>query len=326
MSEAPDSRSARGPLLELEDVSFAYESGSAGGPVAAVRGASLSLCAGSIHGLVGVNGAGKTTLLELVAGVRAPDAGRVSILGRAAGPPRRRSEMLEAVGFCRDVPALPSRLTVAEILRCFASLKGLARTTAAERIDFLAPFLGLGDMADRRVEELSRGNLVRAGVALAVLGDPDLLLLDESFGPLDPLVRRDLRALLRSVADAGTAILVSSHQLEQLEKVVDTVHVMHQGVLTGPFGPDQFRSQRYLRVRLGRLDRQKREELRERFPGSTLLDDTLLVPWSEGRGDGREVADRLSADGYPRAVVAGTVERSLESVLAEVVEGTRPLD
>lgn len=309
------------PVLECMDVSFAYSSGSADDRVVALRDVSFAVSAGSIHGLIGVNGAGKTTLLKIAAGALEPDSGDVQIHGRDAGRPRRSRELLEIVGFCSDVPALPSGLTVSESFQVFGAMKGLSREQVVASIDSLTPYLGIESVLSRRVEELSRGNLVRVGVALATLSGPDLLLLDESFGPLDPLVAKNLRELLKTLAERGTAVLVSSHQLGQLEKVIDRAHVMHDGVLAGPFGPDQFRTQHYLCLGVGRLDDGERKALRKRFPGSTLVDDTLLVPWSEGHeGEGR-VAERLSDEGFSHAEVTGTVKRSLESVLIDVVEG-----
>lgn len=315
-----------GRVLEFENVSFGYESGSGGQPVVALRDVSFTMAAGSIHGLVGVNGAGKTTLLEIAAGTLEPDTGNVRIGGVDAGSPRRSRDLLEVVGFCPDVPSLPSRLTVSEVFRYFGALKGLSREALAPRIDFLSSHLGLESQADRRVEELSRGNLVRVGVALSALDAPDLLLFDESFGPLDPLVAKELRELLKKLAGQGAAVLISSHQLGQLEKVVEYVHVIHEGVLTGPFAPEHFRSQRFLRVGVDRMSVGKRRELRQRFPGSTLVDDTLLVPWAEGDEGEERVTERLSADGFPEVEVRGTVERSLESVLIDVVEGSRDSD
>lgn len=223
--------SASEPVLELEGVSFAYAPrGKDGGDGRVLRDVSLSLPAGRVTGLVGVNGAGKTTLLELAAGGLAPSEGAIRLPGGRARGPGPRAE----VGYCPDVPAFPPFLTADEALGLCAGLAGLSRRGARAARDELAGRLGLEGILDRRVSRLSRGNVVRLGIAQALIGGPRLLLLDESFASLDPVAQRDLREVIREEARRGAAVLVSSHQLGQLEKVADRVLVLRGGEVLGP--------------------------------------------------------------------------------------------
>lgn len=224
-------------VLEFRGVSFGYPArrGLRGRGVRGrhvLHGVSLALPPGGVTGLAGVNGAGKTTLLELAAGGLAPSSGEILLSGR----PARDVEARAGLGYCPDVPALPPFLTSGEALRLCAGLRGLPRRRGRAACDDLAGRLGLADVLDRRIAELSRGNLVRVGIAQALLGRPDVVLLDESFAPLDPVAQRGLRGVIREEAERGAAVLVSSHQLAQLEKVADRVFVLRDGELAGPFG------------------------------------------------------------------------------------------
>lgn len=216
-------------VLELRRVCFTYQSGVwHRNPVRALRGVTLSLCSGEVAGLVGVNGAGKTTLLEIAVGARGPTNGTVRWFAREEWD----ADVRARVGFCPDAPSLPPFLGVRETLEFFAGLRRLSKRSVSHQVGSLLGRLGLTDLSRRRIAKLSRGNLVRVGIAQALLGTPDLLIFDESFASLDPKAQADLRAILREEARRGAAVLISSHQLAQVEKVADRVFVLQDGSLS----------------------------------------------------------------------------------------------
>ncbi|MFT3661465.1 MAG: ABC transporter ATP-binding protein [Gordonia sp. (in: high G+C Gram-positive bacteria)] len=191
----------------------------------AVTGADLTLTPGRITGLVGPNGAGKTTLLLLLAGLLEPSSGTRTVDGEAVDERVLRAR----TGWMPDVFGTWDSLTPHEILVTFARLYGIGRTAAAARADELLTTVHLTEHATRPASELSRGQKQRLGLARALVNSPRYLLLDEPASGMDPRSRVELRDQLRAAADAGAAVLVSSHILTELEEMVDDVVLMTGG-------------------------------------------------------------------------------------------------
>jgi ABC-2 type transport system ATP-binding protein len=185
--------------------------------------------------LVGLNGAGKTTLMRLLLGMLRPDRGSVTIFGVPVnGVP---AHLWDRVGHLLDAGFGYPELTAAENLRSAALLRGRqgpeAQTAAA---DALAD-LQLGRWADRPGRALSTGNRQRLGLACALLGQPDLLVLDEPTTALDPAGIVLVRTLLQAAARRGAAVLVSSHHLDEMARIADQISVMHRGRIVGSLDP-----------------------------------------------------------------------------------------
>ena len=190
----------------------------------ALRDCSLALPTGRIAALVGPNGAGKSTLLHLAVGLLRPDAGSVRVLGGAPGSDR---ELLSRIGFVAQDAPLYADFTGAELITMGSKLNGRwDATLARERLG------QLGIPLDRRVGKLSGGQKAQVALTLALAKQPDLLLLDEPVAGLDPLARREfLQALMGSVAEHGTTVLLSSHLLGDLERVCDYLILLQSGHL-----------------------------------------------------------------------------------------------
>jgi ABC-2 type transport system ATP-binding protein len=206
------------PALELRSVSKRYRLRD-GGEVAAVDSLSLEVRRGEIVALLGPNGAGKTTAMQLALGLLHADAGEVRLLG---GHPellatRRR------IGYAPDAPLFPRSLSGIEVLTLHGELLGFGRRESRERATRFAGEVGIAEAARRRTVTYSRGQQQRLGVALALLGDPDLVLLDEPTAGLDPAGVAAMRELLVALRARGAAVLLNSHLLSEVERVCDRV-------------------------------------------------------------------------------------------------------
>jgi len=201
------------------------------GAVQAVRGIDLTAHAGEVTGLVGPNGAGKTTLMLVLATLLVPDAGEVRVAGY--DPTTQPDAVRARMGWSADVFGLYDNLTCREYLEFVASAYRIERARARVRAGELLEQARLGDYADQPVHVLSRGQKQRLGLARAVVHEPAVLLLDEPASGLDPRSRVELRDRLRGLARGGTAIIVSSHLLGDLEELADRVVFVDQGATVG---------------------------------------------------------------------------------------------
>jgi ABC-2 type transport system ATP-binding protein len=194
----------------------------------AVNNVTIEVARGEIVALLGPNGAGKTTTMRMLAGLIAPTSGTVTIdgvqLARATG-----SALRSRIGFLTESPGLWDRLTVRENLRIYAGLFGLAN--AERTIDRALEMFELTGRGEARTAELSKGTRQKVALARTLLHDPVVLLLDEPTSGLDPEVTRSVRQLLEEKRAAGCAILVSTHNLDEAERLADRVAVLQERLL-----------------------------------------------------------------------------------------------
>ncbi len=215
----PVPRAALGqPVLVFERVSKWY------GPVIGVNQVTLELRPG-ITGLVGANGAGKSTLMRLATGHLKPDLGSVCIRGMAAWSAAAKRH----VGYCPDVDAFYEDLSGRQFIEAMARLCGYPRAEARRRTGAVLERVGMGDRAERRLRGYSKGMRQRIKLAQALIHDPELLVLDEPLSGIDPIGRQESVTLFRALAEQGKCLLVSSHELEELEKLTDHVAIMARG-------------------------------------------------------------------------------------------------
>jgi ABC-2 type transport system ATP-binding protein len=198
----------------------------------ALEAASFAVGAGEVVGFLGPNGAGKTTALRILAGVFPASGGRALVDGidLAVDPIRAQRRL----GYAPERPALHLDMRVRAQLAFVAGLRG----AAADAVDAIIERTRLGELAERRVGALSKGMRQRVGLAIALVGDPPILLLDEPTAGLDPSERTETRHLVRSLA-AGHAILVSSHDLTDVEAFCDRVVILHRGRVLAEGPPDE---------------------------------------------------------------------------------------
>jgi ABC-2 type transport system ATP-binding protein len=206
------------PLLLFDRVSKWY------GPVIGVNQVTLELRSG-ITGLVGANGAGKSTLLRLATGQLRPDLGSVYVHGHDAWT----AEAKRYVGYCPEVDAFYEEMSGRQFVETMARLCGYPRREARRRTGETLELVGMADRADRRLRGYSKGMRQRIKLAQALVHDPGLLILDEPLSGIDPVGRCESITLFRELAARGKCLLISSHELEELEKLTDHVAVMARG-------------------------------------------------------------------------------------------------
>lgn len=222
MDAVAETYAAGVPALLVEGARKTYGTGAAARH--AVRNVTLRVSPGEVHGLLGPNGAGKTTTLKMLLGLVQPSAGRFEILGMPAGPAARMR-----LGFLPEQPYFPPQLTAGEILRLYGRLSGLDRGGLSRRAADVLERVGLQGRASSLLSTFSRGMLQRLGIAQAVLHEPDVVILDEPASGLDPVGQRDVRNLILELRERGVAVLLSSHQLSEVEAVCDQVTILNRG-------------------------------------------------------------------------------------------------
>ena len=265
------------------------------GPVEAIRGVDLDVRAGEIFAFLGPNGAGKTTTVEILEGFRTADAGRVRVLGE--DPAKAASAWRERVGIVLQEPAGEIELTVREVMELYA---GLYRAPRSAR-DTLS-LVGLDGEETRIVSRLSGGQQRRLDVALALIGDPDLIFLDEPTTGFDPAARRSAWSMLSGLRELGKTIFLTTHYMEEAERLADRIAVIAAGrvvdvgtpatigkrqdaaseitfTLPAQVAPDHLPAE--LRDLISSLERSGRVTLRS---AHALADVQRLAVWALGRG------------------------------------------
>jgi ABC-2 type transport system ATP-binding protein len=194
------------------------------GSTVAVDGVDLRVPRGSAFGYLGPNGAGKTTLIRTLLGLTRADGGTMSLLGLPV--PAQRKQALAGVGAIVDEPRFHSHLTGRDNLRLLAAARG---GDASQRIDASLDRVGLALRAGDKVASYSMGMRQRLGVAACLLGDPELLILDEPMNGLDPAGMHEMRAMITSLVDEGRTVVLSSHLLDEVERTCDAVAIVDRG-------------------------------------------------------------------------------------------------
>ena len=210
--------SAPGPSLALQDVCKSY------GDFVAVDRLSLAIPAGSVFGLLGPNGAGKTTTIRMVMDIIAPDSGEVLFGGRP-----RTARDLDRIGYLPEERGLYRKMKVLEHLVFLGRVHGMTSTAAADSSADWLRRLGLDDRAERKVEELSKGQQQKIQLAGTLMHDPDLVILDEPFSGLDPINQSLFKDTLAEFQQRGKTILFSTHIMEQAEKLCDHIALISNG-------------------------------------------------------------------------------------------------
>jgi ABC-2 type transport system ATP-binding protein len=214
-----------GALIEVRDLSKEYRQGFWLKRVQAVSGISFEVQAGTIFGFLGPNGAGKTTTIKVLMGLIAATSGRAKLFGKDVS----RADARQALGFLPENPYVYPYLTPREFVRLCGRLSGLSVRASRDRGEQVLDRVGILYAADRPVGRLSKGMLQRAGLAAALISDPELLVLDEPMSGLDPVGRKEVRDLILSERALGRTIFFSTHILSDVEMLCDEVAILRKG-------------------------------------------------------------------------------------------------
>lgn len=193
----------------------------------AVRGLTFGVEPGEVVGFLGPNGAGKSSTLKALMGFLTPSAGACEVFGLQAGS----LEAKRRIGYLPEVAMYYPFLTPVETLRLYGELQGLGGAALKKEVGDLLDLVGLGETGAKLNRSLSKGMLQRVGIAQALLGSPELLILDEVTSGLDPVGRRELRGLLKERQRAGATLFFSSHELSEVDMLCDRILLIHRGEL-----------------------------------------------------------------------------------------------
>jgi ABC-2 type transport system ATP-binding protein len=252
------------PIIEVHNLTKHY------GPVHALRGVSFEVQEGEVFGLLGPNGAGKTSTVEILEGLRPADGGIVSVCG--LDPQSPGSSFKQEIGAVLQATALPDKLRVAEALSMFASFYKRRRDPAA-----LLKRFGLEEKRNTFYSQLSGGQKQRLALAMSLVNDPRVLFLDEPTAGLDPQVRREIYTIIEELKKERKTILLTTHYIEEAEKLCDRVAIVDQGRVIAQGTP---------------------RELKQRSAGTTRIELRLARPESDGALKQLEgVADCRASDG-----------------------------
>ena len=241
-------------LIEVAGLRKRYRS------IVALDGIDFTVSEGELFGLLGPNGAGKTTTVKILLGLTRPTAGTARIGGLPVNDPESRRR----VGYLPEGHKIPGYLTARQAMSIFGRMSGMDGADIARRTGELLEKVRLSPWADIRVKKFSKGMTQRLGLAIALIHSPNVLLLDEPTDGVDPVGRREIRDLLRDEAKSGTAVLLNSHLLSEIELTCDRVAVLRNGKVAAAGTIDELtrKSERYKMV-------------------ATPIDDSLVASFKE---------------------------------------------
>ena len=253
------------------------------GRVLALEGLEMEVQKGEVFGLLGPNGSGKSTAMKMILGLLRPTSGSAEVCGFRAGTISARRQ----IGFLPENPYFPVFLSGAELVRYYGRLSGLGGAGLEKRVKELLELVRLGGEAGKRpLRTYSKGMLQRAGLAGALVGDPEILMLDEPTAGVDPAGSREIRDLILELKARGKTVIFSSHLLEQVEDVADRVIILHRGK----------------KLREGRLEDllTKKNEWEVKVQGLSEGDRQELLVWLKKKGGHvvREGAPRERLEDY----------------------------
>jgi ABC-2 type transport system ATP-binding protein len=233
-----------GDAIVLENVRKTF------GDKVAVEGMDLRVPQGSLYGFIGPNGAGKTTTIRMIMSIIFPDAGRLSVLGKASAV-----ESKDRIGYLPEERGVYRKMKVGAFLRHMAALKGVSGPAAGGKVRDWLERVALGEVERKKCEELSKGMQQKVQFVASIIHEPELVILDEPFSGLDPVNRRLMRDLFLEQHKRGATVIFSTHQMHQAEELCDHIVMIHRGRKVLDDTLDAIRSQsdsRIVAVRLAR--------------------------------------------------------------------------
>ena len=288
----PTSREERrSPAIEVDSLRKSY------GVVKAVDGVTFTVRQGEVFGLLGPNGAGKTTIVEILEGYRRADSGTVTVLG--VDPQTAARSLKGRIGLVLQEAAVPPLLTVTELVDLFAGYYASPRPTAE-----MLEVVGLTEKANARVKTLSGGQQRRLDLAIGLVGDPELVFLDEPTTGFDPAARRQAWDIVRRMRALGKTIVLTTHYMDEAQELADRICVIAAGKLVAQGSPQTLRSAAETQTRI-----------RFSLPDEI---DVASLPVSATVDDGAALIETSTPTATLHALTSWAVERELELAGLEV--------
>jgi ABC-2 type transport system ATP-binding protein len=240
----------KGDFIRVDNVSKGF------GKHEVIKNLTLSIPTAGIFGIMGLSGCGKTTLLNIMVGFWKPEKGKVYY--NAIDIQRHTNVIYQLFGFATQAGSVYPQLTIEENLTYFGEMYNMKGKDIKERITTLLTLMGLEDARHMIAEELSTGMYRRLDIACSMIHNPKVLFLDEPTGNMDPVLRKKLMALIQRISDSGTKVIITSHLLNEIESICDTLAILHHGRIVDIGSPDELKD-KYTKDRVMRIETANQE-------------------------------------------------------------------
>lgn len=283
---------------------------------------SLGVEKGAIYGFLGPNGAGKTTTIKILMGLLKPDAGSAFLLGEEITSSGAKSRL--KVGYMPELPSFPTHLSGPELLDIYGQLYGLSKAERRNKAEELLKLVDLDQRKDKRIDTYSKGMQQRLGIAQSLIANPELLILDEPTAGLDPEGRAEVRNIIKQVGEKGVTVFLSSHLLEEVQKICSHVTIINHGkaVMSGAMEEisQNFSGKSEIIVKVDKLKKKLISSL-ESIPGVDQVnpeDKRLAIIISDAKSDIRGKISRTIVEEGAGILEMRTKKHSLEDVFLKV--------
>lgn len=255
-------------VIEIDGLTKEFDIGLRGVKLRAVDHLGLSIPRGGVFGLLGPNGSGKSTTIKIMLGLMQPTSGTCRVLGGSAADP----EVRRRIGYLPESPDFYRFLTGWELVEFYGRMSGLSGSLLGRSVERVLEWVGLVEASRRKIGTYSKGMLQRAGLAQALVHDPDLIILDEPTAGVDPIGAQMIAEIIRALKASGKSVLLSSHLLAQVEGVCDRVAILDRGKVVLEGSVEELLSERNHRMAV--------------FEGLPVEKESALLAWLEANGAG----------------------------------------
>ncbi|GAB4460864.1 MAG: ABC transporter ATP-binding protein [Armatimonadaceae bacterium] len=302
--------------IEIKNLTKQYQVPFKREAVNAVDNLSIQVEEGEIFGFLGANGAGKTTTIKILLGLIYPTEGEAYVLGKPAGD----IEAKQKVAYLPESPYFPEHMTAHEVVTFYAQLFGMKREDARRKAEELVSLVGLSGKSDqnKRIHEFSKGMRQRVGIAQSLINDPKILFYDEPTSGLDAVARRDIRDLMLQLKAQGKTMFLSSHQLEDVERVCHRASIIHKGKLRVQGFVDELLAGERVEITVNGASQRFAERVKTVVPNANIIAGTGTLTVADEPGLVAQVLD-LAREENTRIISVIPKRRTLEDLFVEIV-------